>query len=246
VYDQVIRRGSQQFVLEPRCKKDEAETSDNSHVVGASYFDPQSHMPADLGSRQQVWKYAGYTGKQVAEEIAEHWYRNSLFILDVENELLAKFLTTDVWEQDIVPAECIRHLRLNLKPKDTTEVDTEKTLNLLKTLHKNTKFTFNLNWRDSNFPYRFPPLSQFVKKLDESSLRQLVVSLRAAGFKKITVRQGHCRISACYGYYHCHAHPECLFDITHLFDQDATTFGKVFNIVRLHMIRVYRSYTNTC
>lgn len=98
-------------VIEARDYKGQVRTSNNP-LVSTSFFDLRARMPEEVGRRRDVWKYTEYTGPIVAKEIAEHWYRCNTFSIYAEDGLFQRFLTTDVWERGVNPAEAVRHLRV--------------------------------------------------------------------------------------------------------------------------------------
>jgi hypothetical protein len=99
--------------MEARDENGNLRTSNNP-LVSMSFFDPRSRIPAEPRVRRDIWRYSEYTGSVVGKEIAERWYRTSTFIVYAEDDLFDKFLTTDVWERGVVPADVVRHLRLIL------------------------------------------------------------------------------------------------------------------------------------
>jgi hypothetical protein len=111
VYEQLFAPIVDHHVIEARDEEGKVRLSNNP-LVSMSFFDPRSRIPEEPSQRRDVWKYAEYTGAIVAKEISEHWYRTSTFSIYTEDDLFQKFLTTDVWERGIVPANIVRHLRV--------------------------------------------------------------------------------------------------------------------------------------
>jgi hypothetical protein len=111
VYEQLFAPIVDHHVIEARDEKGKVRVSNNP-LVSMSFFDPRSRILQEPSQRRDVWKYAEYTGDVVAKEISEHWYRRSTFSIYAEDDLFSRFLTTDVWERGLVPADIVRHLRI--------------------------------------------------------------------------------------------------------------------------------------
>jgi hypothetical protein len=111
VYEQLFAPIVDHHVIEARDHEGKVRVSNNP-LVSMSFFDPRSRIPEVPTQRRDVWKYAEYTGDVVAKEISEHWYRRSTFSIYAEDDLFHRFLTTDVWERGVVPADIVRHLRI--------------------------------------------------------------------------------------------------------------------------------------
>ncbi|KAF2823826.1 hypothetical protein CC86DRAFT_372027 [Ophiobolus disseminans] len=112
VYDQLISSGTtEHHVMETRDEDGNLRVSTNA-LIRMSFFDPQARIPQDPAARRDCWRYTEYTGDVVGKAIAERWYRTSKFVIYAEDDLFEKFLTTDVWERDVVPVDAVRHLRI--------------------------------------------------------------------------------------------------------------------------------------
>ncbi|KAH7074866.1 hypothetical protein BKA63DRAFT_553760 [Paraphoma chrysanthemicola] len=111
IYDHLIKPLMNYHVIEARDEDGNIRTSNNP-LVSMSFFDPRSRIPQDPRVRRDIWRYVEYTGENVGKEIAERWYRASTFIVYAEDNLFDKFLSTDVWERNIIPAAVVRNFRL--------------------------------------------------------------------------------------------------------------------------------------
>lgn len=111
IYDQLVTPGTEHHVMETRDEDGNLRTSTNP-LVRMSFFDPQPRIPENPASRRDCWRYSEYTGNDFGKEIAECWYRTSKFVLYAEDDLFERFLTTDVWEREVVPADAVRHIRV--------------------------------------------------------------------------------------------------------------------------------------
>ncbi|KAH7087831.1 hypothetical protein FB567DRAFT_355219 [Paraphoma chrysanthemicola] len=111
IYDHLIKPIFNYHVLEARDEDGNIRTSNNP-LVSMSFFDPRSRIPEDPRARRDIWRFVEYTGENVGKEIAEHWYRASKFMVYAEDNLFDKFLSTDVWERNIIPADVVRNLCL--------------------------------------------------------------------------------------------------------------------------------------
>lgn len=186
MYDQLITPGKRHHVFEARDELGQPRVSSNP-LVSVSFFDPRSRIPEQPSVRQEVWKYREYTGSIVAKEIAERWYHTGLFILDAEDHLLPKFLSTDVWEHNAVPGEYVRHLQLNIQP-DTLDFGRivngilENFEHLSTIANKSTEILFNLSWKSRHGDLR--SLVAMLKLIGPTIRR-----LRAEGYKKVKIHQ---------------------------------------------------------
>ncbi|KAH7390467.1 hypothetical protein BKA66DRAFT_36178 [Pyrenochaeta sp. MPI-SDFR-AT-0127] len=186
VYDQLIVPGKRHHVFEARDGSGQPRISSNP-LVSVSFFDPRSRIPEQPSVRRDVWKYREYTGEIVAKEIAERWYHTGLFILDVEDFLLPKFLSTDVWEHKAKPSAAIRHLRLNIHYntiESSQSIDDllESFEDLSKIENKSTEIIFHLSC--SYVSLGVKPLMNML-----NLIRPTVYRLRAGGYKKVKIHQ---------------------------------------------------------
>jgi hypothetical protein len=111
IYDHLIPPGVLHNVLEARDERGNVILSNNP-LVSTSFFHPRSRIPNDTAVRRECWKYTEYSGPIVGVEIAERWYQTAHFVIYAEDKLFVRLLEEDVWGRGVIPAQCIRHIRL--------------------------------------------------------------------------------------------------------------------------------------
>ena len=220
IYDQLIPPGIRHHVFEALDEKGQPRVSSNP-LVSVSFFDPRSRIPEQRSVRRDIWRYREYVGDVVDKEIAERWYHTGLFILDAEDLMVDKFLSTDVWERDNSPADAVRHIRIDIK--DRYFDDKEKYDQILKSFehlsritNKKTEILFYLSWSYGEYRYMrrsFRPLVVILQMIGPTVYR-----LCQEGYTRVKVHQGSCDV--------CHR------DITHIFDESMEMFKHLFDQVR--------------
>ncbi|KAF1851051.1 uncharacterized protein K460DRAFT_412669 [Cucurbitaria berberidis CBS 394.84] len=203
VYDQLIPPRLWHHVFEPLDEKGQPRVSSNP-LVSASFFDPRSRIPEQPSVRRDIWRYREYVGDIVAKEVADRWYHTGLFILDAEDALLPKFLSTDVWEQDNVPAEAVRHIRLNIRDSIfDDELKPDKLVkgfeHLFRVANKKTEIVFYMSGGYGD------PVGWYIRHLFRSwqlqplgdaleLIRPTIYRLREEGYTRVRVQQGGCDV----------------------------------------------------
>lgn len=80
-------------------------------------------MPVNPGMRRDVWRFREYTGDVIGKEIAEAWYHYSQFVIYLGDDMMDRWLRTDVWDRGIVPAEMVRHVQLHIPQAVSDDVN---------------------------------------------------------------------------------------------------------------------------
>lgn len=138
VYEHLLSNCATQYVIE--------SFAPSVHHYGhscLSYFFPKSRLPADPGTRTDVWRFIDYTGDIIGKEIAEAWYQTSRFIIYLGDGLVDQWLSEDVWGRGMVPADLIRNVYVHIPEAACYSLEVKKSnkrhsareeLNLLKRL----------------------------------------------------------------------------------------------------------------
>jgi hypothetical protein len=193
--------------------------------------------------RHDVWRLVEYTGEAVAKEIGERWYRTGSFVMDANDRLLKKFLTTDVWQRGKMPADIVRHIRINVNHDEwvfhsrSIIADVESLFDLS---NKATFIIFQMNASSDYVLTTMGPQFFYLQRLLEE-FGPLFYRFRCEGFSRIKIYQGI-----------TNAEPDqwswngCHRDITHSFDLEQAEFQEVFRRVSDLALMKMRSCIDIC
>ncbi|KAH7386697.1 hypothetical protein DE146DRAFT_179344 [Phaeosphaeria sp. MPI-PUGE-AT-0046c] len=119
VYEHLLAACTTQYVLESHAHRNYCHSC-------TSYFFSRSRMPIDPGSRCNVWRFSEYTGDVIGREIAVAWYRNARFMVYLGDGLVNDWLSKDVWDRGIVPAELVRDVRIHVPEASCDDLNSDK------------------------------------------------------------------------------------------------------------------------
>lgn len=190
-------------------------------------------MPVDPGMRRDVWRFSAYTGDVIAKEIAEAWYRNSRFMVYVGDGLVDRWLSEDVWERGIIPANVVRNVVVHVSEAACEDIN-------VKMIHKRHSAREELGMlkRLGNKRVELVIELELMRLGALRAVAETVYELRERGFVNVKVR-AHCAID-------CRARENMYYrgvrkdwcrmgckmrDIGYLFDVRKEVFDEVFGEV---------------
>jgi hypothetical protein len=243
IYDHLIHPRKRHFVLEGRTQLTGMYRRITHDRGTASFFDAPPPMPDDPAMRRDVWRLVEYTGEAVAKEIGERWYCTGGFVLDAEDCFLKKFLTRDVWQRGNMPADIVRHIRINVNHDElvfhsrSIIADVESLFDLS---NKATFIIFQMNASSDYILTTMGPQYFYLQRLLEG-FGPHVYRLRAEGFSRIKIYQGITNAELDQWPWN-----GCQRDITHFFDLEQAEFQEVFRRVSDLALMKMRSCTDIC